>query len=169
MAAAAGYMVGSLVFQGLTSLFSANKEAEARKKQAQFQSMISNYNAKILDFQAEDAYRRGEEDAQGYLKQGRQMQGTQRAALAAQGVEVDSGSAADIQSETHVMTRMDARKIRNNAAREAFGFKTQAVQSRMEAAYGMQAAESGARGTLLTGGLNALSSFAQAGYYGVKG
>jgi hypothetical protein len=158
-------MASSAIIQGISSIFGANAEADAIRKKASYNATISEFNAKISDMNAEDAVRRGETDAQTVLKRGRKVQGSQRVALAAQGIEVDSGSAADIQEETEVLSALDARTVRSNALREAFGFKVQAMQSRMDAKFGVEAGENASRGTLLTGALGAIGAGAQAGYY----
>jgi hypothetical protein len=58
------------------------------------------------------------------------MQGSQRAVLAASGVEVDSGSALDIQEATGREGEQDAAIIMYNAEREAWGYGVQATNYR---------------------------------------
>lgn len=165
MAAPAAFMIGSSIVQGIASLFGASAEADAQRQQAEYNANVSEFNAKLSEMQTEDAYKRGDRDAQKLKSQAKTFKGTQRAKLAAQGIEVDSGSAAEIQEQTEVLSAQDAMTIKNNAAREAFGYKVQTMQYRQAAKYGMQAGENAARATMLGGGLRAVGSFGQAAAY----
>jgi hypothetical protein len=77
---------------------------------------------------ARDATARGQQaQASSDLKYGA-LAGRQRSALAASGTDVQSGSALDLLGDTRLMSDLDAQTIRNNAAREAFGYKAVAGQ-----------------------------------------
>ena len=52
--------------------------------------------------------------------------GMQRAGLAANGVDLGSGSANDILTSTKIMAANDATTLQTNAMREAWGYSTQA-------------------------------------------
>ena len=93
-----------------------------------------NYNAAVHDLQAQDALNRGEESLQRHYMQASQFKGKQRAALAANGVDLTYGSALDILTGTDMMARYDADIIKQNAEREALGHKTQAGMNRWQAA-----------------------------------
>jgi hypothetical protein len=62
----------------------------------------------------------------------RGMIGSQRAAFAASGVVVDdpNSSVADVAANTAALSEIDALTIRSNAAREAWGFRSQAQDFR---------------------------------------
>src|SRR5690242_19657087 len=68
------------------------------------------------------------------------MIGSQRAGLAANGVDINSGSAVDVQSTTAATGEADALTIRNNAARQAYGQQVQGLN------YGNQATLDTAQG-----------------------
>lgn len=51
-----------------------------------------------------------------------------KVALAGAGVDIQSGTALDILADTRAQSTLDVETIRNNAAREAWGHKTQAAQ-----------------------------------------
>lgn len=91
------------------------------------------------------------------------MIGEQRVALAQQGIDINTGSAGDIQSETDAISHQDAETIKNNAWREAWGFKTQAAEDRGRGKMALATGRATAFNTMLTGGLNAASQFASAG------
>jgi hypothetical protein len=59
--------------------------------------------------------------------------GTQRAEFAAQGVDVGSGSAVDVQKDTAYQGEIDALTLRTNAAREAWGYTVEAQGETLQA------------------------------------
>lgn len=148
-------------YQTVSGFQSAQRQASAASAQGQYQKTIFDQNAKMADLQATDALQRGQLAEQRSRLETRQQIGSTRADLAAQGIDVGSGSAADVQASQAGVGELDALTIRNNAAREAYGYKVEALnasqQGRLAAFSGDQAA-SGYRvrgvSTLLTGGLN---------------
>lgn len=148
MLAAAIGAVGSIM-QGVA----ANNAAKA-------QAAIAERNAQIAELQARDSIERGGHEE---LRLRRQMaihQGTQRALLAAGGVEVDSGSALDVQDASMREGEQDAAAIRFNAAREGWGHQVQAVNYRSEAAVARSAGRNALFGGILGAGTHLLSSVA---------
>ena len=91
--------------------------------------------------------------------------GEQRVALAAQGIDIDQGSALEIQLQTAEFVSQDALTISNNAWREAWGFRAEANSLRFQGQFAQLAASSKARSTLITGGLKGLTSFLKAGSF----
>ena len=130
------------------------------KAQGNYQSQIALSNARMAGIQADDAVQRGEKDVLKSQQETKAVGGAQRAALGAQGVAMNSGSALDVQEDTAGRGAMDALMIRNNAWRTAWGYKVQAQQDTTQAAFDKLAARNQARATLLTGGLEAARSFA---------
>lgn len=134
--------------------------ARGIRRDSMLESDRLNVNAVIADRQAADALARGRESEMRARSDTHQLRGSQRAAMAAQGIDVGEGSALDIQSETTALGELDATAIRNNAAREAFGFKAQALDFRTESAFVREAGRQRAHAlrrqavpTLLTGAL----------------
>jgi hypothetical protein len=160
---AAMTMAALAVGQGVMELSSAYSQSEAKKLQGKYQKELFDHNSRMAGLQAEDALRRGDREANQQRKKARQVQGSQRAALAAQGIDVDLGSAAEIQDETIVQGERDAQTVRNNAWREAWGYRAQAEDAASRGLMGDAIAQSDARNTLITGGMNAAGSFAKAG------
>lgn len=135
-------------------------QSKAQKTQGQYQKAMYDQNAKLADLSADDALRRGDKEVISLKKQGKQIIGAQRAALAAQGIEVDSGSALDVQVDTAYQVELDAMKIKNNAWREAWGYKTEALNARTQGTFAALGAKNAATNTLITGGLGAATSVA---------
>lgn len=117
---------------------------------------IANYNAEVAELQAEQALKRGREDESRLRMQTRQTIGAQRAALAAMGIDLDDGTAAQIQDDTTYFGELDALTIRNNAALEAWGYRTQATDYRMQGSLAASQGRSQMLGTILSAGGQAL-------------
>jgi hypothetical protein len=131
-------------------------QSGAEKAQGRYQQEMFNINAQFAELQGRDAIRRGDIEAS-HIKTGvKKTIGAQRAALAAQGVEIDTGSALEIQEDTRALGEMDAITVRNNAWREAWGYKVEAMNSRGQGKVAMQAAKFNSQQTLAAGGLKAV-------------
>lgn len=153
-------MSGLGTFMGLSALTTGVSEfaggimdAEAHKAQAEFQKNQYEFSKKVADFQASDAVKRGERAAKQVRQAGNKMIGTQRASLAAQGIELDSGTALDIQEETAAFTEMDALTVKINSLREAWGYKVQSANYLAQGQYAQTAGQFKAAGSIMTGGL----------------
>lgn len=144
------------------ALINANQQAAGLKAQAGFSSAMDEINAGMSDRAADDAVSRGETAASRARLKGKMVIGSQRAALAASGVDVNTGSAADVQADTAAMSALDAQTIKNNAAREALGYKTQALNFRTRAQMTRLGGDNAAGNTMLTGGMQFANYSAQA-------
>jgi hypothetical protein len=120
--------------------------------------MMYDRNAGYAEEQATDAIARGAEQAHHVERGTKRLGGVQRAALAAQGVEVSADDALAIQQETGMLGALDAATVRHNARREALGFTRDAETYRMQGRFARQAGANRAGayrmqsyGTLLTG------------------
>ncbi len=112
---------------------------------------ISRSNARIARIQSAGAIRRGERKVSDYRLRQKQLTGTQRARLSAQGIDPNSGTGAAIVVEDIAFGDLDILEIRNNARLESFGFKSQALTSEGRARFAKLSAKSEARQTVLTG------------------
>lgn len=130
----------------------AGFSAMAQRSAGKAQQQLANYNAQVAEMQAADAIERGRESEGRHRTSVRGLVGTQRAALAASGVDVNDGSALDIQADTAAMGEMDALTIRLNAAREAWGYRTQATDYRARGEIAKNEGNMKAVGTILGAG-----------------
>lgn len=156
MAATAGF-----AFMGVNSAVGGITQAKALQSQAEYQKMQYEQNSLLAELQADDAIRRGDKDAAALIRKGDQVVGTQRAAFAANGVDVNYGSARDIQEQTMEISQADADRTKHNARMEAWGYKMAAVQAAGAGRFAEAAGMGAARNTMLSG-------LAQAGAYGLK-
>lgn len=86
-------------------------------------------NALFLNRAATDAKQRGLKDADLSRVGTQQLIGSQRAAMAASGGQVDTGSNAILQQDAAQLGEFEALTIANNAAREAYGYQIQATDA----------------------------------------
>lgn len=147
--AAVGMTTAQQVSLGLTAV-SAGMAVEGAYTQAQTQKAMAERNATVADMQAKDALTRGEKSAIQAGQAGSLIQGRQRAALAARGLDLSEGTPNDILAQTDFFTQSDVATARTNARREAFAAQSQRGNFQLQADSanpGLQFA-----GTLLGGG-----------------
>lgn len=121
LAIAAVAAAGSAAMQGVA----ASNQADAAQKSANYNAQIVANNALIASQQRSVALQQGQAEAeQAQLKQS-QLLGQQKAALAANGVTLDSGSATDILASTKFLGEQDVNTIQSNAARQAWGYQVE--------------------------------------------
>ena len=122
--------LGFSAFSTVSNVAGYQRQATAASAQGQYIKRVDEQNAKMADAEAQDALDRGELTAQRRGLETRQQIGSTRASQAAQGVDVSSGSAADVQASEAGIGALDEMTIRNNAAREAWGYKVEAINER---------------------------------------
>jgi hypothetical protein len=111
----------------------AKKAGEAQRRAAESQAELLDFNAQVADLQAVDATARGLQEESRFRQGVRVMIGSQRAGIAAGGIDVGYGSAVDVQADAAMLGELDALTIRQNAAREAWGYKVEAADTRQRA------------------------------------
>lgn len=133
-------------------------QSSAMKAEASYQRNLFDINKSFAEMNATDAIRRGDKAANAIRKQGKQIRGAQRAAFAAQGIDVGEGSAIEIQDDTEKQAKLDAVTIKNNAYLEAWGYKAQALEYSARGAFATISGRNQSNNTLVTGGLTAVRS-----------
>lgn len=151
-----GYFVSSA-----SSVAGAYAQSQAIKAQGDYGKQVAQTNAELSDAAAADAIKRGEKDTNAAVRRSRIAVGAQRAAFGANGSDVNSGSAADVVNQTQTIGALDALTIKNNAQREAWGYKMQSSNYRAQGDMAEITAQGEANQTLLNGGLRAISSAAE--------
>ncbi|MFM0614531.1 hypothetical protein PQR37_10800 [Paraburkholderia nemoris] len=153
--AAIGYVSLAMAAAGaVASAEGAQQQANATASADRYQAQVAKNNQTIATQYAAQATADGENQVAAKQQQTAQMIGGERAAMAANGIDLDSGSALRIQSDTAKLGQLDALTIKNNAARAAYGYQLQGLS------YGQQASldESSAANAVSAGNLNAFSS-----------
>jgi len=114
-----------------TLLGASYAEAMARI-QAQTVRQTAEANAKIAEMGAESALHQGQQQSAALTLKAGQMKSSQRAAMAANGIDLGVGNAAEIQASTDIMKEIDKNQIEANAIRTAWGYRTQGVAAQIE-------------------------------------
>lgn len=123
LVASAAMSVGSQVYAG-----------KAAKQQGRYAQAVAEQNANVSDQRARDASARGEQEASERRLKTRLLIGSQRAALAGNGVDLQDGTALDIVGDEAMFGAIDEDRIRSNAAREAWGYRVEASNFRSSGA-----------------------------------
>jgi hypothetical protein len=134
----------SLLGTGM-SVIGQSQAAQAQAAQAagmaNYQRQVALLNQQLMEQNAQRVEQQGDADAERQQLKTAQIEGSQRAALAAQGGDVNTGSDLDILGDTARAGKLDELTIRSNAAQQAYGFRVQGAGAGSQAGlYGAQAA-----------------------------
>lgn len=141
--------MGDLVSAG-GEIFSGISEQGA----ANAQKNIARQNAEVAERNASLTMQTGEGQSEQLGMRNKAVAGKIKAGQSGSGVDVNSGSAKDVQTSQRALGLFDTMTLKSNAAREAFGFKVQAKQFRDEAAI----AKTKANQAVVSSSINAFSS-----------
>lgn len=176
---AAVAIVGAVV-----SAYGQYQQGQAAKKAGDYNAaiqrnnaIVQRNNAEMARRAAEDAIKRGDLAAQQEAQKTAALKGRQRVVLAANGVLVDTGSALDLTTDTSKAGALSELQIKNNAEREALGYKMNAynfesgavnstAQAGLDVFQGNSAAQAGktaAAGTLLKSASSVASKWYDSG------
>lgn len=146
--------VGS-IGSAATSIGYGYASSAALEAQGNFQKQQFEFNSKMAELQAEDAIKRGYVNSAEYKKNGKALVGAQRASYAAQGVDIGTGSARDVQRETRKQVELDVMTIKNNAWQEAWGYKLQSLDLTGRGQFASLGAKFESQNSILAGYANA--------------
>lgn len=159
-----GMMLG-LISSGIGAMGSM-QQAQAQADAANYTAAVQEQNAKIAEFKARDAVVRGNEETKKQMRYTASVQGKQRAAMAANGLDVTFGSSLDAAVDTAMLGELDALTVQSNSYREAYDYKIEAANdknaaalSRMEAKNAKSAGALSAIGGLVSGFGSAYTSY----------
>lgn len=153
MAAYGGYIAAAAAAVG------AYTTAQSQKAQNEYMEDVERNNATMAKNQREDAIMRGGEEANRVQREAERMRGTQVVRLASNGLDISSGTPLAILEDSAFFGQQDAATVRNNAAREAWGYDVQGQNARASAGMYSMAAKSNNPGR--AAGLSLLSSAGQ--------
>lgn len=140
-------MCGPMMASGMMGLglgastIGAYKSATAQKASLAYEAAVARNNAAVADMQAKLALQDGATQEQNQELKSAAVLGDQRAALAANGVDLGEGSPNEILATTKFMGTRDALQIRDNAARTAWAYRNQAKSYLGEADADMAASD----------------------------
>lgn len=151
--AGAGYaaLAGVQIWSGL-------QQAEMIREQSKLTQRISELNALFAEQDAYEAEKAGESEAARYQTTIDQTVGDQRTTMAAQGVDINFGTAAALQEETRLTGFLNTIDIKNQARAKALGYKQQARNIRLNGAMGASQAEMNASAAVTSGLMGAAAT-----------
>jgi hypothetical protein len=107
--------------------------AVGESEQAKAQAEVDRRNEILAEYNAQDAERRGAAEAGRIRMKGSQVQAEARVATAASGIELTSPVAQRVAGTTAAFTALDALTAKSNAAREAWGYRSEGEQYKKHA------------------------------------
>lgn len=121
----------SMAAQGLgagVSTVGSYYSALGQKTSLNAQAGLATIDARLANDEGDAALQQGQFNQQQALLEGAQTKSTQRADMAANGVDLGVGSALNVQDSTDLVAQVNAKNANLNALRTAFGYRAQAVQ-----------------------------------------
>lgn len=112
----------------------AYNQAESQKASLDYQAAVARNNQVLAGYQADIAQQNAAINEQNSRLKTASLMGDQRAALAANGVDLGEGSASEILASSKFMGERDALMIRDEGARRAWAIKEQGKGYGAEAA-----------------------------------
>jgi hypothetical protein len=121
--------LGTSIFGSLLGAAGAQQQGKAQSAQYGYQAGMALINKQIAEQNANYAATTGEMTARDVGMKGAQQEGQIIASQASSGLDVNSGSAKQVQKSQSTISQLDMDTIRMNAAKTAYDYETQA-QSR---------------------------------------
>lgn len=152
------------VIGAVTSAVGTVATGFATAANANYQSQVASNNATIAQNNAKYAMEAGQVKAEPASLKAAQQGGAVKASQAANGVDVNSGSAVDVQTSERERGNLDTQTTLANADLQAYGYRTQATNYEAQSQLDNAQAEQAPIGAALsaTGGL--LSSASSTGF-----
>lgn len=129
----------------------------AAQNASNYQAQVARNNAQIAQQNADYAIAAGQAKAATQSLKGAAIGGRIKTTQAASGIDVNSGSAVDVQESQREQEKLDTETTLHNATLQAYGFRTQATnfeaQAKLDELSGKSAklgSEIGATGSLLS-------------------
>ena len=121
--------IGGALSGAIGSFYSA----KVAKINLEGQAFLADTNARIAELGAQSVLNQGQQEIGRLTMQAGKVKSAQRVALAANGVDLGEGNAAELQASTDIMKEIDRNTVEANAVRSAWGYRTQAVNSQNDA------------------------------------
>jgi len=146
--------VASMVATGV----GAYQGSEARKQAGQYDAAVARNNAKVAGWKASEAEDRATTQAMDIGRRTADTRGKQKAALAANGLDLGMGSPQAVLDQTDYYGLQDQRTTIENGNQEAWGYKQQASNYTTQADWSQR--KSDAESPWLSAGTSMLGSAA---------
>jgi hypothetical protein len=157
------------IVMGVAALAGGLYAADQQKQAGRYEQEVAEQNAKLDRVRQDQAREAGNIQEEQQRARVRQVLASQRAAFAAQGVDIGTGTPLDVLGETAGMGYADALTMRSNALREAWGYGVSATNEQNRGRFARWSGNSQATGTLLSTASSVAGSWSQAGFSGGGG
>ena len=121
--------VAGAATQGIGMIAGGKSKAAA----ANYQAQVANNNAVIAEQNAEYAINAGLTKAGNVSMKGAATGAKIKTAQAASGLDVNTGSAVEVQASQRELDKLDAETVLHNASLDAYGYRTQATNFEAQA------------------------------------
>ena len=115
-----------------TTALSGAMAAKGAYDQGQVAKQVGRNNQIMAEYAAQDALRRGDEDASKIRQRGSQIKGAQRASMAAKGLDLGVGTSAELVDQTDFFSETDQTTARGNAQRSAWSARAGGANARAQ-------------------------------------
>ena len=155
-----GMAIMGMIQSGIGTFYAAKSNKNQLKSQAMtfdYQKQMSALNARAMEDTTQQIMRAGEQDIGRLTLRAGQVKGSARAAQAARGGQIGTGSNAEELASLELMKQTDALTINSNTVRAAWAARTQAQN------YEAQAAMAGVSSYGATSAASQINPWSQAG------
>lgn len=133
------------------SAYQTKEEVKANNKAAEYNAQIAEHNAAVADEEAKQAQQAGDRQLKTLRIQGEQMKGAQKSALAASGVDVNTGSALTTLQDTARNVEYDALTTKYNTAVNVWQARNKSNEYSMQAQLSRMNKRNADKAVLLSG------------------
>lgn len=130
------FALASLVLQGAgaaAGTVGSYYSAKTQKINMEGQAALADINARVAELGAQSALLQGQQEVGRLTLSAGRLKSSQRAAMAANGIDLGEGNAAEVQASTDIMKEIDKNTLEANAVRSAAGYRTQSTSYQNEA------------------------------------
>lgn len=123
---------------GIDTLNASRSRLNARgmltnAKASDLNSYFASQQANLAEMGRQQAIAKGQTEQAQLTLQAGNVESSQRAEMAANGIDIGEGSAAEVQASTRLLTETDKNQIAANALKEAFGYTQQIMDFQHQA------------------------------------
>lgn len=152
-----GVEVAVMAISAVASAAEGMSQAKGLKRMNKFNAEQNKFNQEMLELRKKDILAHSDVDVGRRQEQLSGMLGSQRAALAASGIEIDGMLGASFERDERQVASDDIDAIKNNAWNEAMGIQTKQMDMTMQQNMDTVKTNMQANQSLVTGGLGAVS------------
>jgi hypothetical protein len=153
--------IGLTVASAAVTMGGQFMQGQSAYTNAKYQQSAANANAALASQQAKDSIVETQQQAARRYREAGNLEGQQQAAMAANGIDINYGSAADVLRDDKMIAGEDVGNIYTQGARQEQGYLTDAYNYRLKASAAKSEAKSAGLATGLAMAGTALSSASQ--------